>query len=318
MKQYFGIKMVVVSSLLFGLGAEARQYRCKFNSPAFDLEISTQDRKVTKTSQTGDSKWRITESKRVTLVGETRDVFILDSGEDVQVSLTDPSKDTTTGYFYPFAATFSGARGGCESEENEDGAYIARNKSLVNQLGEVVVNNWPGEFGAYQGYLVTKKVTLPQASTWQKLVAFGRDFRSCTLKKGTRFLPFKKRAGEAYVSLSRPQKYVAKFSSGLAEDDFSFRQGDQIISISPESEGYCLVEKEGVRYDVNCLDSNGKLFGRIDTKVELKPDLDPELSVPAEGEYVYTKCIEGHSTWVPVSLMKRDKANFKATTLRPL
>jgi hypothetical protein len=304
--------------ILFSLGAEARYYRCNINYPdRFDLFISTDANRVTRTEAFGGAYLKIKKSRRVTLSGETREVLFLEDGTDIQISLTDSTKNTDTGFYYPYTITYGKARGGCESEDAGDQVYVARVKSLVNSLGEVVVGGWPGEFGDYMGFKVTKDVTLPGGTTWKKLSAFERDSRACSLKKGARYLPARKRQGESYVQLTQPEKFIALKGSGLREDDFDYSRGDQVISLAPESEGFCLVEKKGVRYDIACIKSKGKEFKRVDTMIELPASIDRASALPPVGQYVLARCAEGHFTWISEKMMKLQGTTFAPASLRP-
>ncbi len=117
--------------------------------------------------------------------------------------------------------------------------------------------------------------------------------------------------------MSLPEKYQAQVSSGVEEDDFFYKKGDKVVSLAYESEGYCTVERAGVRYSITCIMPDGKEFKKIDTDVPLSPQIDRVVAIPKEGEYIYTKCAEGHFTWVPTSIMKLDQKNFGGLAIRP-
>ena len=106
---------------------------------------------------------------------------------------------------------------------------------------------------------------MPSGSTWIKLVANENDKKTCTIKKGKRFLPLTKKSGEVFASLSNPVKYFAQVNSGIEEGGFSYHKGEEIVSLFEISEGYCLLEKKGRRFESGCIFPEGKEFHKINT-----------------------------------------------------
>jgi hypothetical protein len=309
--------MVLAGCLVFGGVAQARLYRCNFDSHQSQMTISTKTRKIKVLDSSGDVEFSIRKIKQVTLLGETRQIFILDNGTDVQVALSTPYKDIATGFYYPFKVSRNGVLGGCESEDLDLDSSISRRKSLVNALGSSIVNSWSGDLAAFRGYRVTNSVTLAAGSTWIDLQAKARDLRSCSLNRGAYFVPSVSRKGQSFVHLDYPSLMVANKGSGLREDDFTFKKGEEIINLSADSEGLCLVEKEGVPYDVNCQILNKRLFTNVSAKVNLSSDFSFNNGVAPKGDYVYALCSEGHSTWIPSQLMKEDKQHFDPVSVGP-
>lgn len=319
MKHCFLSGIIVASSLVAGLKAEARNYFCKINYPTkVELKVSPEFRVIQERSAEGTASIKVVKIKRYTMAGETRDVLLLEDGSDLQISLTDAALDYESGIRFPYGVSYRGTHGGCELEDANGTNYVARYSGIENKLGLAVVGGWPGIYGDYHGYKVTNDVTLPAGSTWKTLTLNGQDQRTCTLKKETRLFPIDRKSGEFYRHVVKPQKFIARGNSGLSEDDFAYRRGDQIIALGEESDGYCLVEKEGVRYDIRCGLLRSGDFVPVDTAVDVNAGNSPQkAAAPAPGNYVYTHCREGHLAWVPTSLMKADTKNFYEMVMKP-
>lgn len=310
-------QMVLVALMALGGVAEARLYRCTFDKPRSEILISTKLRSVSFVNDGGIGRVAIKRVKKATLVGETRHIFILENGDDVQVALTTPYKEISTGYYYPFMASHRGQHGGCESEDRELESMVVRNKSFVNALGDSVATGWSGELAAFNGFKVTNTVTLPPGSTWKDLVTNGRESLSCTLTKGLYFVPAVQMKGQKYVHLDRPVLSIALKSSGLREDDFNFKKGDELVNLSRASDGQCLVEKNGILFDVTCAEMKSKYFQNVLGTVALSRTLQEMRAVPESGDYVYTQCGEGHYTWISAQTMKEDIQHFEDAAVKP-
>ena len=78
-------------------------------------------------------------------------------------------------------------------------------------------------------------------------------------------MPLTKKSGEVFASLSNPVKYFAQVNSGIEEGGFSYHKGEEIVSLFEISEGYCLLEKKGRRFESGCIFPEGKEFHKINT-----------------------------------------------------
>ncbi len=279
MKHFFVLNFSIWTSLLLGINVQSRSYYCNFAKPSLNLIVSVKSATVTKVNESTQNVMKIVKSKFVTIGTMTREIFLLKNGDDVQITVSASGRDGLSDYFYPYAINYQGNEGGCESVDIDDeGLSVSRVKSLTNSIGEVIVTSWPGEYGNYQGFKAIKDVVLPSGTTWLKLAANENNKKTCTIKKGNRFLPLNKKPGEVFASLSNPVKYVAQVNSGIEEDGFSYHKGEEIVSLSEISEGYCLLEKNGRRYDSGCIMPESKEFHKMKTMNVSKVCMSPLLT----------------------------------------
>lgn len=300
------IGSLVLTQLLSASFAEAKFYNCTFTEPFINLYISTQNKTIT--IDAGDRQL----NSMIPIKSIKEKGKLLKINDDISISLAEEGSDGMSELNFPYMIQFQKMFGGCTSEATYNKTQLERIGSFSNGTGLTIVNFWPGEYGFATGYKVTKDVTLPVGSTYNNLENATKEEKACTLKKGKRLIPSLSKKGEVYSSVQASSKYVAlKAIPKEGPYGKAIKAGEEIYEITYASEGYCNVEKDGKIFDRFCPSNSPELFKQVSGPVETPSPEVSGLDIPT-GEYVLTKCAEGHMTWVSQKQMESDTKHFES------
>jgi hypothetical protein len=303
MKKYiFNVTIVFIA--MSSLNAEAKNYKCSFTEPFFDMEISTIDKTISIKDAVEPSN-----SKTIQIVEQQLEAYTFKINNDIEISFKEEGSDGMSPLNFPYQIKYGSLFGGCSSEDNFYKTSIKRFPAFQNATGLTLVNYWPGEYGNVLGYKVLRTVKLAKEQTYKNLESSEMSSKSCTLKRGHRFIPSLAQKYENYSSIQRSNRYVVlKDLPSDAANALVLKTGDHLIELTYAAEGFCIVEHKGVLSDMFCPSNSPELFN----KIQPEPIDDLGEKDIAEGEYVYTKCVEGHSAWVPKIVMEKDTRHFKS------
>jgi hypothetical protein len=296
---------IVLTQVLNASFAQAKFYNCTLTEPFINLYISTQNKTVTIDSGDRDLN-QMVPIKSIKEKGK-----LLKINDDIIISLAEEGSDGMSDLNYPYQIQYQKLIfGGCTSEATFFKTQVERISSFSNGTGLTIVNYWPGEYGFATGYKVTKDVTLAAGSTYNNLEHNIKEDKACTLKKGKRLIPSLSKKGEIYSSVQTSSKYVAlKAVPKEGKYGRAIKAGEEVYEITYASEGYCNVEKDGKLFDLFCPSNSPDLFKQVSGPVATPSPEDNMNDIPT-GEYVLTKCAEGHMTWVSQKQMENDPKNF--------
>jgi hypothetical protein len=297
---------LVLSQVLGVSLAQAKFYNCTFTEPFINLYISTQNKTVTIDAADPDIS-RMVPIKSIKEKGK-----LLRINDDIKIFLADEGFDGMSDLNYPYKIQYQKMLGGCTSEATSNKTQVERIGSFINGTGLTIVNYWPGEYGFAVGYKVSKDVTLPIGSTYNNLESATKEEKACTLKKGKRLIPSLAKKGEVYSSVQTSSKWKAL--KDIPKDGAyskAIKTGEEVYEITYASEGYCSIEKDGKLFDLFCPSNSPELFKQVTGPVPT-PTPEEHSGDIATGEYVLTKCAEGHMTWVSQKQMESDQEHFES------
>ena len=325
------IKSLNLKAALFAVGAltvtsmaaKANNFSCVFTEPwitvigkiSRPLKVLTEQNKIMLYNGALNTKPNISKIKKTDRTDKT-----IKFNDVLEINFAEIGSDGMSDINFPYSAimNFEGHQlhGGCSAELKYYENYVVRFPSYKHSLGQTLVNYWPGEYGSYVGFKVAKTVKFKKGATLSDLISNTASKKTCTLNKGKKLVPIQAKKNEVYASIDKATQYtVNKDISVSVENGFEIKKGEIITLLAYAAEGFCILEKNGKAFGWECPgNSDDGSFTEIKTEESTSPGVETDIE---KGEYVYTKCSEGHSAWISNKQMSEDTVHFKSYFVQP-
>lgn len=299
--------------------AEAKFFQCTFTEPFFNLLISTKNKIVTLDSEES----AFTKNIEVKSINNKIDEILIN--DNIIINVNTAGSNGISEDSYPYSIKYIDEAGGvnyggCSSEEKYYSTMVSRLPSL-DSFGVTMVNYWPGEYGYVSGFKATEDVVIPANEIFSDIEGTDpvNDSKSCKIKAGKMFVPSLGTKGEIFASIFTTKKYVAQrdFNQTIYEDEnrsskVTYKKGTIVYELAYGAEGIYLIEVNGkIKSDISPASwretpESQPAFLEVDGQGN--PIKSPTLINDSTKGFVYTKCDDGHWTWIPTKYMEKSNS----------